>query len=360
MGRINKCNTRLKVVVYMQPLIPFFQTVQFNFSMPDFMPMDKLVVHGFGLCVGIGVVYGSQLAFNRGKRIGLDDFTMKLIFVWMLFGTLVGGHIGYGLMYEPQRYLSNPSLFLDIRSGMSSFAGFISCTIGFLAILWYRRKQFLPYIDTIMYGFSFGWLFGRMGCTLNHEHPGTATTFWLGRYCRPVEGYTLQMPEWMTMPGISDLRFSHCIEDYTRVTSYADTVPVDYAGVVAVHDMGMYEMFYAGILLMTYLWLDKKPQRSGLYLLILIYTYAPLRFVMDFFRPDEGNARYSGLTPAQWGCVAFLVLGTAAIIYFRKHFSVPVPEQIPASSPGAVQRATAVKTKSQTASRKKQNKKKKR
>ena len=306
----------------MQPIIPYFQTIRFTVPLPDFFPMESLIIHGFGLCVGIGIVYGSQLAFSRGRRIGLDESTMKAIFIAMVIGVIVGGHVGYGLFYFPEQYFANPKLFLDPRAGLSSVAGFISCAVLFSYILWRRKKPFLPYADTIVYGFSFGWIWGRIGCTLNHEHPGTATNFILGRYCRPVEGWTWDLPQWMVVHDLPDLRFSHCVDDGPRVTDYTDTVSVDYSGVVAVHDMGMYEVFYALVLFSLILFLDKKPRMQGLYLLILIYTYAPLRFAMDFLRVDFHNARYVGLTPAQWGCVGFLVVCTVAVVRYREHFQV--------------------------------------
>lgn len=170
-----------------------------------------------------------------------------------------------------------------------------------------------------MYGFAFGWFFGRLGCTLNHEHPGTASDFWLARFCRPIEGYTLDLPQWLIQIP-HDFRFSHCIEQgKAAVTVISDKVAVDYAGVVSVHDMGLYEMLYALVLFITYWILDKKPRPDGLFFFIMIYSYAPLRFMMDFLRPLEGNARYSGLTPAQWGCLAFLCVCTTAAFYHRKN-----------------------------------------
>jgi phosphatidylglycerol:prolipoprotein diacylglycerol transferase len=186
-----------------------------------------------------------------------------------------------------------------------------------------RHKQpILPYADSIVYGFSFGWFFGRMGCTLNHEHPGTATNFFLGRFCRPVEGHTIEWPQWMGVQ-VSDLRFSHCVDQGPAVTSYAQQVSMDYPGVLAVHDMGFYEAIYAALLFTTYLVLERKKRFDGLYALILVYTYAPLRFAMDFLRPEVDNVRYSGLTPAQWGCIGFLVVVTAVLAYYRKNLQGP-------------------------------------
>ncbi len=292
----------------MQPIIPYFQIIQISVPLPDFFPLEQLVFNAFGLFVGIAIVLAAHLAFHRGSKLGLDENIMSKMFFWAIIGIIFGGHIGYGLFYEPTLFFANPQYFLDIRSGFSSLAGFASCAIAFICVLKHHQKPLLPYLDTAIYGASAGWIFGRIGCTINHEHPGTATNFFLGRYCRPVENHTIEWPQWMSIQNLTDLRFSHCIEPgKSAVTSYTDTVTANYHGVIAVHDMGLYEVFYAIALFTTFRILEKQPRRDGLYIIILIYSYAPLRFMMDFLRPETFNVRYAGLTPAQWGCIVFFI-----------------------------------------------------
>jgi phosphatidylglycerol:prolipoprotein diacylglycerol transferase len=58
-------------------------------------------------------------------------------------------------------------------------------------------------------------------------------------------------------------------------------------------------------------------------------AYAPFRFFLDFLRADQvakrviptPDARYAGLTPAQWFCIAFFMAGIY-LVFFRK----PKPE----------------------------------
>ncbi|CAA0120887.1 Prolipoprotein diacylglyceryl transferase [BD1-7 clade bacterium] len=305
----------------MQPLIPYFQTLQFKIPMPDFMPMDQIVLFGFGLLVGTGLIVGTQIAGTRAKRLGLKSSVMTEIYIWTAIGIVVGGHIGYGLFYHPQEYFANPKLFLDLTGGLSSFGGFIFCTIAILILLYKRKQPIWPYADCVTLGFSLGWFFGRMGCTVNHEHPGTPSNFFLARYCRPVEGWTWELPQWARL-NPTDLRFSHCTENGSVVTSYADKVPVDYAGVVAVHDMGFYEALYALALFGVLKWLDRKPRFDGMFAMVLVFTYAPLRFFMDFLRPEAFNARYAGLTPAQWGCIVFMFAGIYGLYYLKKRGTI--------------------------------------
>jgi phosphatidylglycerol:prolipoprotein diacylglycerol transferase len=292
----------------MHPLIPYFQTIKFDIPLPGFMPMEHLTVYGFGLSLAIGAILAKIVATRRAVRIGFDPQILNEAFLWAVLAVVVGGHIGYGLFYHPKEYFANPILFLDLTAGLSSFGGFIFALIAFIILFYKRKKPFWPYADCITFGFLAAWIFGRIGCTINHEHPGTATRFFLGRFCRPVEGYTIEFPQWMTLQP-ADLRFSHCIEPgYPPVTSYADTVPLDYAGVIAVHDMGLYEVFFSIIALTVFILLDRKPRFHGFYAMLLVLSYAPVRFMMEFLRPLEDNPRYLALTPAQWGCIAFVII----------------------------------------------------
>ena len=302
----------------MTPLIPYFPVIEFSVPLPDFMPKDALIFHGFGLCLGIAIIYGATITMNRARRQNLDEKTFVELFFWMVFSTIVGGHVGYGLLYNPTEYLANPALFLDLSSGLASTGGFVTFALIGMWVLKRRKQPFLPFADNTMYGFSFGWFFGRLGCTLNHEHPGTASNFFLARYCRPVEGHTLDLPSWAIQTPY-DFRFSHCInEAEAAVTHISQQVSSQFDGVVAVHDMGLYEMLYAAILFTCFKLLDKKPRPHGTFLFIMIFTYAPLRFFMEFFRPLEGNVRYSGLTPAQWGAIGFVIICLSAIAFYRK------------------------------------------
>lgn len=302
----------------MTPLIPYFPTIQFTLPLPNAFAKDALIFHGFGLSVGIAIIYGATITMNRARREKLDEKTFVELFFWLVFAVIIGGHVGYGLFYSPKEYLANPVLFLDVSSGLSSMGGFITFSIAALLVLKRRKQPILPFADNIMVGFSFGWIFGRLGCTLNHEHPGTASQFFLARYCRPVEGHTINLPEWAIQTPY-DFRFSHCIEEgKAAVTHISQQVTSTYDGVLAVHDMGLYEMLYAVLLFSCFYMLDKKPRPHGTFFFIMIFTYAPLRFTMDFLRPLEGNPRYSGLTPAQWGCIGFITTCLSVMFIYRK------------------------------------------
>jgi prolipoprotein diacylglyceryltransferase len=56
--------------------------------------------------------------------------------------------------------------------------------------------------------------------------------------------------------------------------------------------------------------LDRKPRPPGFFLIAFPLLYVPVRFFLDFLR--IGDARYLGLTPAQYAGIAVFL----AAVYF--------------------------------------------
>lgn len=282
----------------MHPLIPYFEQPVLEIPLPDGLPVDALPLHGFGLLVAVGFLVGGRVAMNRARRLGLDPEVINRLIGWLVLGTFVGGHVGYGLMYKPREYLADPIQFLYVWQGLSSWGGFLTCIP--LTIWFFRREKvpIWPYADCIGIGLAVGWAFGRMGCFVAHDHPGSPTNFWLGVY------------------GI-------CPGEPRNV---------------ACHDMGLYEAIWSFAVFGLFLWLDRKPRVPGFYPLLLGFLYGPTRFLMDFLRPDATDQRYYGLTPAQYWSAAFFVL-TGLWLYQRVR-SGATPVWAPPGSDGEPKKAS--------------------
>jgi phosphatidylglycerol:prolipoprotein diacylglycerol transferase len=125
----------------------------------------------------------------------------------------------------------------------------------------------LPYLDALMYGFAPGWILARAGCFVSHDHLGTRSDFFLA-------------------------------------VAYADGPR---------HNLGFYEMLVAiGITAVLYA-LARRRSFVGFHTALVLCLYAPARFLMDMLR--TGDARYLGLTPAQYLC--FVMLAIAAVLIVR-------------------------------------------
>jgi phosphatidylglycerol:prolipoprotein diacylglycerol transferase len=252
-----------------KPLIPWFEVPILEIPIGSF----TLPLHGFGMLVAIGFMVGSQVSMGRARRLGLDPNVINRLVGWLVAGTFVGGHVGYGLMYKPDEYLAHPVEFLYAWQGLSSFGGFAVCVPIAIWFFYKEKVNVWAYLDCLALGMTVGWFFGRMGCFVAHDHPGTVTNFWLGVYgiC-PGQGHN-----------------------------------------VACHDMGLYEGLWSLAMFAIFGLVDRRPLVPGTLVTALGLAYAPTRFMMDFLRPETNDARYGGLTPAQWFCIVLVFVAAGAL-----------------------------------------------
>jgi phosphatidylglycerol:prolipoprotein diacylglycerol transferase len=246
--------------------------------------IGPLEIHLFGILVATGVVLGAALAARYAEKHAVEVDWLR----WLGFRLVVGGfiisHVLDVLLYQPGEIAKDPLVLIKIWQSISSYGGFVG---GFLTFMWYTQARYKPPVsrlelaDNVMIGLSIGFWFGRMGCSVAHDHPGVPTDFPLA----PVwpagkwKGY-----------GAYDL---------------------DPSVAVQAHDLGLYEALFlmpiivAGVLLLAR-WKGRKP---GLLVAYAAVVYAIPRFFLEFLRIESTDPRYAGLTPAQWFSIMTLVAG---------------------------------------------------
>lgn len=278
----------------MQPILPCFEP----FSIPLF---GNVAVHMFGILVAVGFLLGGNLAQRKAQRFGVDPEFINQLIGWLVLGTFVGGHLGHLLFYEPWllaedwKQISSGNINLlslnlfQVWHGLSSYGGFLFCIP--LTVWFFRRHQqpYWPHADALAFGFSLGWFFGRLGCFSAHDHPGPISNFFLA------------------VPG----------------ACHASDGMINCA--VACHDMGLYEALWSGFTWVLFEVLDRKPRFHGFYVGLLPVMYGPYRFLSDFLRSHPVDARYLGLTPAQYGSIVLTGLGVW-ILYTRSRTPVVAPK----------------------------------
>jgi phosphatidylglycerol:prolipoprotein diacylglycerol transferase len=276
-------------------LIPYLQ-------IPSLPPGRTLAIHPFGVLVATGIMVGAWLTRKRGERLGLkDEMVRSMIFYSVLTGFIVA-HAVDVVVYQDGTFEQKFWAFLNPQSGLSSMGGFAGAVLGLW--LWCRRngEEVLAYADSLAYGLALGWMFGRLGCFVAHDHPGHLTSFFLGvdypcpkPACYPVEGLV-----------------------YTNSAFRR-------------HDLGFYEALIAAVLTTFYLVMERfvRP-RKGFYVAAIALYYGPVRFFLDYLRASDisgADPRYFGLTPGQYAAVAITVVGVLLAVWVSKK-----PAATPASS----------------------------
>jgi phosphatidylglycerol:prolipoprotein diacylglycerol transferase len=225
-------------------------------------------VHAFGVLVAVAVATGAHVLRRRALHEQLDpDVAARLAFR-MLDGGFAGAHLFECLVYEPADTFAHPWVLLVPWRGISSFGGFLGAAVAL--VLCTPTVDRWRYIDAIAYAFTIGWIFGRAGCAIAYDHPGSET---------------------------------HGLLAWT----FRDGVPR--------HNLGFYEMLYFIPLAALFVALGRRSRRfgPGFFVGLLGVLYAPVRFGLDFLR--AGETTYAGLTPAQWGC--FVVAGAGLAVIAR-------------------------------------------
>ena len=267
--------------------------------------IGPLTIHAFGVAVGLALWFGLTMAQRRFERTGLDPVIGYRLGGWMIVGGILGAHLFSVLLYFPDKLREDPWLLVRVWEDISSVGGMLGGTIGGLLFLSLRlretdRRTKLAYLDAVAFVFPAALAIGRVGCALAHDHPGVVTNFPLALsleteaardYLREVyEGAGLAFPS-----GVEGMGF---------------------------HDLGLYELLVLALLIVpAFAYWNRRPRAAGFYLVAFAALYFPVRFGLDMLR--VADARYLGLTPAQWGAALIMaVLPFAAVARRKLRFAI--------------------------------------
>lgn len=237
--------------------------------------IGPVVIDSWATLVCVGFILGLEIARARGIKLGLDVRDVVDGIVVIVGMGFVVGHIIHVVAYHPEQLERDGIMsILRIWAGFSSTGGFLGAIIG--AVLFYkviRKRPFWIHADTIMFGFPFGWMLGRIGCFTAHDHIGKRTDFFLA----------VDFPDlaWTNGPGPR-------------------------------HDLGLEEALWTMVIAAIFFALRNKTVKPGFFLALFTILYAPARFVFDFLRAEDiagADVRWAGLTPAQYGAIAMFLVG---------------------------------------------------
>lgn len=213
-------------------------------------------IQPFALLVSLGILVAHFVVLARARRLGLVRAwagEMSLAMVTVGFA----GALLFKFAYRPD------AVALRVFPGISSFGGIFGALAGaWLYLAAVRRVTVLPYLDVAAFAFPFGFVFGRLGCTVTHDHPGV----------RSDSG-------WLTVAYPGGARY----------------------------DLGLLEMLFLVALGAAFLVLDRRPRTPGFFVAALLLAYGPFRVALDHLHVDP--PRYAVLSVDQWAGCALTALG---------------------------------------------------
>jgi len=139
---------------------------------------DNFGIRWYGLAYLAGFVAAGWLLrrYYRAGRSSLDANGVFDLMTALIAGVILGGRIGYFLLYQPDSFLHDPLILFRVwEGGMASHGGFV----GVVLALWrFTRKRELTMLqagDMIVTVAPLGLFFGRVANFINGELWGTPT-----------------------------------------------------------------------------------------------------------------------------------------------------------------------------------------
>jgi phosphatidylglycerol:prolipoprotein diacylglycerol transferase len=254
-------------------LIPYFSSPSIR--------LGPFELSTFGLLAAVGVYMAVWLVSRASAKQGLDQKLVYDYALWGVVGGVVFGHLVHLFAYHPEE-LSSPITVLKFWEGLSSFGGLLGGILAAILFFRIRRVPFSDYADAFALGVAPGWGVARLGCFTIHDHPGILSNSPLA----------VAFPE--------GARF----------------------------DLGLFDaVLLFGIALVLHL-LRSRRLLTGRLLAVLALLYAIGRFYFDTLRATDiayADARYLGLTPAQYACFGLVAYAIWQFWTKRKGISPPPP-----------------------------------
>ncbi|MFV1994287.1 MAG: prolipoprotein diacylglyceryl transferase [Verrucomicrobiales bacterium] len=303
----------LVLAYYLHDLSPFIVRFSENFGL-----------RWYGLAYVLAFLIGFLILREFARR-GMSELRPEQVgdfITWVaLVGVMLGGRLGYMLLYDREAFFANPLRFFDLLGGgMASHGGILGVT---LFALYYARRHRLSWLglgDDLVVVVPIGLLLGRIANFINGELYGHITTGipWAVQF--PTElrdaGYQLASRVQQALPSLTP--FPEAVIEAGRTDpviqqSLRQLLPLR-------HPSQLYEALLEGAVLFAILLavrLRWKELRHGVLTGLFFILYALLRILSETWRVPD-HALILGLNPGQFYSLFMIAIGAAFLLASRR------------------------------------------
>ena len=246
-----------------------------NFD-PVAIQLFSIEIKWYSLSYIFGILFGWIIAkrffiSDQGIRNRFDDYI-----TYIIISIIIGGRLGYVLIYDFNHYINNPiDIFKIWQGGMSFHGGVLGIIFATIYFVKNNNQNPFNYLDIVSLVSPIGIFFGRISNFINSELYGTTTNLpWAVKFIK--------------------------IDNLYR------------------HPSQLYEASLEGIILFTILIYFKKKgflKFPGVISGLFLTFYSLFRFVIEFVRVPDEQLGYLifGLTIGQIISLIFFILGVYLI-----------------------------------------------
>ncbi len=217
---------------------------------------------------------------NSKHKLNLNNDLINDFLFFSIFGVIIGGRIGYILLYNPNYYFHNPLEIVKVwKGGMAFHGGLIGVILSTLFFSIKNKISYFIFSDLAACAAPIGIFFGRIANFINGELVGRVTEKKIG------------------------IIFNH-IDNLPR------------------HPSQIYEAVFEGLILFLILFFlqnrEKFIYKKGLISSLFLIFYSIFRFISEYFREPDPHIglQYFNLSLGQIYSIFFLIIGI--ILYIKK------------------------------------------
>jgi phosphatidylglycerol:prolipoprotein diacylglycerol transferase len=282
---------------------------------------DSMAIHWYGLAYVLGF-YCAYLVMVSLARRGYGELPAEQVGDFItyasLFGVVLGGRLGYMLLYNFGEFASNPlTLFKLWDGGMASHGGIAGLVAFTFYWSWRKKISWTGLGDNLVVGAPLGLFFGRMANFINGE-----------LYGRPAEvPWAVKFPTQLNQMDVTPAQFGietpspmfpqHSPDIIALFEQIPDGRQKLEEVLVPLHPSQLYEGLTEGLFLFALLYLMRtriKGLRNGVLTGTFFIVYAVARIVCEHFREPDASL-IMGVTRGQFYSFFMIAIGVAFLLW---------------------------------------------
>lgn len=244
----------------------------------ELFKIGSLVVHGYGLMIGIGILMAYLTATFRARKYNInEDHLIDILIYGVIFGFLSAKLLYFVTIID--QIIADPSMLLQLNNGFVVYGGILGGILAAYVYLRIKKADFLTYTDLVLPSVALAQGFGRIGCFLAgccygvETHSHFSITFKESMYA--PNGVSL-FPSQLVSSGFDFLLFFILCAFYKK---------------------------------------DKtKGKTTALYLIF----YSVGRFIIEFFRGDLERGSVGALSTSQFISIFVMIFGVVMFFVSKK------------------------------------------